>query len=400
MSFFKASYIFLCLLFCCITFYASAQLKANFTASATSGCAPLIVQFTDQSTGNPTAWNWDFGNQKFNTVTTPATQSTTYPNPGIYVVTLAVSNGSTASTSTVVITVYNKPVADFKINPNPSCVGQPVLFSDSSKISQGGKPIRQWAWDFGDGSFQNTTNGLARNEYTLSGTFPVSLIISDENGCSSSKIKNITITPFPKPSFTTSTSFKCNPPLQVNFTNTSGNSPQATIKWLFGDTKSASTSNASNTYTTFGEFDVSLIISQNGCTDTLTIDDKVIIRTIKADFTTSSASVCAGKSLSFNNTSFPPAATSKWTFGDGKSSNSNNTTNSFATAGNYPVTLMATDANGCKDTITKTISVGKVPVVNFTTIKNQACSVPMGFWRWHTFFKFITYVYNSRDLPC
>ena len=33
---------------------------ANFGANVTSGVAPLGVQFTDLSTGNPTAWAWDF----------------------------------------------------------------------------------------------------------------------------------------------------------------------------------------------------------------------------------------------------------------------------------------------------------------------------------------------------
>jgi len=34
---------------------------ASFTASPTSGTAPLSVQFTDTSTGSPTAWSWSFG---------------------------------------------------------------------------------------------------------------------------------------------------------------------------------------------------------------------------------------------------------------------------------------------------------------------------------------------------
>jgi hypothetical protein len=35
---------------------------ASFSASPTSGTAPLTVQFTDTSTGGPTSWEWDFQN--------------------------------------------------------------------------------------------------------------------------------------------------------------------------------------------------------------------------------------------------------------------------------------------------------------------------------------------------
>ena len=37
------------------------DLRADFTANVTAGPAPLAVQFIDLSTGNPTAWNWAFG---------------------------------------------------------------------------------------------------------------------------------------------------------------------------------------------------------------------------------------------------------------------------------------------------------------------------------------------------
>src|SRR5258708_17504656 len=44
---------------------------AGFTANKTSGCAPLTVTFTDQSTGNPTSWNWQFGNGQLSTAKNP-----------------------------------------------------------------------------------------------------------------------------------------------------------------------------------------------------------------------------------------------------------------------------------------------------------------------------------------
>jgi uncharacterized delta-60 repeat protein len=63
---------------------------ANFTASPTSGMAPLTVQFTDTSTGIITSWAWDFDND--GTVdSTEQNPSYTYTDPGAYTVKLSVA---------------------------------------------------------------------------------------------------------------------------------------------------------------------------------------------------------------------------------------------------------------------------------------------------------------------
>jgi PKD repeat protein len=99
------------------------DLAAAFSASPTSGDAPLTVQFTDASTGGPTSWQWDFQNN--GTVdSTEQSPSFVYTSPGAYSVKLTVSNGSGSDSLTKVgyITV--------------SAVGQPVTFfpSDDSFV--------------------------------------------------------------------------------------------------------------------------------------------------------------------------------------------------------------------------------------------------------------------------
>jgi PKD repeat protein len=79
---------------------------ANFTASPRSGYAPLVVQFTDISSGTPTSRSWDFQNDGIvdNTTQNP---SYTYPSPGTYSVKLNVTNayGSDTEIKTGSITV-------------------------------------------------------------------------------------------------------------------------------------------------------------------------------------------------------------------------------------------------------------------------------------------------------
>jgi PKD repeat protein len=65
--------------------------KADFSATPTSGAAPLKVQFTDKSTGSPNNWFWDFGDGF--TAAGVKDPSHTYQYGGKYTVTLSVTLG-------------------------------------------------------------------------------------------------------------------------------------------------------------------------------------------------------------------------------------------------------------------------------------------------------------------
>ena len=81
--------------------------SAAFSATPTSGAAPLVVQFTDQSNGNGSAIAsrlWNFGDGATSTATSP---SHTYDTEGSFTVSLTVngSNGSNTETKTSLIVV-------------------------------------------------------------------------------------------------------------------------------------------------------------------------------------------------------------------------------------------------------------------------------------------------------
>jgi PKD repeat protein len=86
----------------------AGQPTANFTwapASPTSGNEE--VSFTDQSTGHPTSWLWDFGDSTAGALNTSTAQNPLfiYNLPGNYTVTLTVSNNDGQSTTTHVLAV-------------------------------------------------------------------------------------------------------------------------------------------------------------------------------------------------------------------------------------------------------------------------------------------------------
>lgn len=352
----------------------SAQIKANFTADKVSGCSPIQINFTDASTGSPTSRSWNFGNGKTSDKLNP---STVYVTPGTYTVTLTVTKGSTSNVEQkkAYITVFANPVAGFKINTPPVCVGQSVNFTDNSTLGSG--TINAWKWDFGDGVTNTTTVGSTPHSFNLSGIFPVSLIVTDVNSCTSNTTVSLEVKKSPVAGFSASSTFQCKPPLDITFNNTSQIFDSAIYSWNFGDNTTSTQINPQHTFTTSGSYNVVLTVSQGKCSNTLIKPKYIVVQNIKADFNASKTTACEGDDINFTEISSLPSANRTWDFGDGTTSTQNNPTHAY-TAGTYTVKLMATDVNSCMDSITKTsyIVVNPKPVVNFSANKTTSCSFP------------------------
>lgn len=71
------------------------NMTADFIANKTSGDIPLKVQFSDNSSGSPIAWIWDFGDDK---VSTEANPIHTYEKEGQFDVTLKILKGAEIKT--------------------------------------------------------------------------------------------------------------------------------------------------------------------------------------------------------------------------------------------------------------------------------------------------------------
>jgi PKD repeat protein len=120
---------------------------ADFTASNISGDSPLLVRFTDNSTGSPTSWNWSFGDGEYSTEQDPLH---TFIVAGTYNVSLTVGdeNGNDTETKPDLISVIcpyacdatltNPPYIHFGIDnvtfPNDSGVWQQANCYDNALI--------------------------------------------------------------------------------------------------------------------------------------------------------------------------------------------------------------------------------------------------------------------------
>jgi PKD repeat protein len=101
-----------------ITATAPPPPTADFTASPTSGPAPLSVGFADLSTGSPTSWSWSFGDGATSTAQSP---SHTYTTAGTYMVSLTVTNASGTSTATKTDYITaTPPRPDFGVSVSPA----------------------------------------------------------------------------------------------------------------------------------------------------------------------------------------------------------------------------------------------------------------------------------------
>ncbi|MDD5509161.1 MAG: PKD domain-containing protein, partial [Bacteroidales bacterium] len=114
--------------------------QADFVANPTSGDAPLTVQFTDLSSGDPTQWAWNFGDGATSTEQNP---EHTYNAPGTYTVSLAATNpgGSATIVRQDYISVISGPIYGNTIIFNKPAGG--YLVDDTYiefKIPQQGSP--------------------------------------------------------------------------------------------------------------------------------------------------------------------------------------------------------------------------------------------------------------------
>jgi len=150
-------------------------LIADFSYDINTGTAPLIVQFTDNSTGEITDWLWDFSDGASSTEQNP---THTYENPGYYSVSLTVQGGGISDTiiyEDLIKVDHPKPEANFSADITEGTAPLTVQFSDST-VGE----VTSWRWNFGDGNTSNDQNPI--HTYESAGNHSVSLTTTGPGG--------------------------------------------------------------------------------------------------------------------------------------------------------------------------------------------------------------------------
>jgi parallel beta-helix repeat protein len=325
---------------------------AAFSASPTSGNAPLNVTFTDTSTGSPTSWKWAFGDGTNSTVENPVH---TYSTQGNYTVALAVSNaaGNNTVTKTGYITVgttSSKPVVSFWGSPTSGNAPLNVTFKDNST----GSPTA-WNWSFGDGTLSTVQN--PKHTYSAAGNYTVKLTATNAAG-NATLTKSNYIKVAGTSSQNLTAAFSASPtsgntPLSVTFTDSSTGSPTA-WNWSFGDGNSSAVKNPVNTYSTAGSYSVTLNVSNSAGNNATTKSSYIKVtanNTTNAtipvvSFWGSRTSGTAPLTITFTDASTNTPTAWNWSFGDGNYSTVQKPRYTYSKAGTYSVTLKASNAAG------------------------------------------------------
>lgn len=342
------------------------QPVANFGPDATSGCTPKTFTFTNTSAGFPEDYFWDFGNGDTSTLQNPPPQTyTTDTVITVYTIRLRVVNRCGVDTATRTVTVLPKNAKSlFGLDTTIGCVPLTINISD---FSQGATLV---SYDFGDGNFSSNANPT--HTFTDTGVFRIRQFIS--NTCTYDTSEQfIRVQPGPTVSFTNSPSTKCEGQ-DVHFlsqtTNVSG------FRWEFGTGDTSNLSNPNYAYPSAGAYLVKLTVTSaiNACTNSF--QDTVRINAAPVPVLNLDTSQgCPPLPVTFSNGSANTVFL-QWNFGDGNTSNLVNPTHVYNNTGVYVARLKVRNAQGCEDSIDRTIQVHPSPTADFTQTSTY-CNAPV-----------------------
>ena len=338
------------------------QPVAGFTINNNSQClSGNSFVFTNSSAGAAT-YNWYFGDAGTSTSASP---THSYTTAGTFTVKqVSISTYGCKDSTTQTLTVRPLPVTAFSINNNDQCLtGNSFVFTNSTTGAS------TYSWNFGDAG--TSTSASPSHSYATAGTFTVKLVSTSTYGCKDSTTHTLTVRPLPVPAFTINNNDQCFSGNSFVFTN--GSTGAATYSWNFGDAATSTANSPSHSYSAAGTYTVKLVsTSSYGCKDSITRTVTIRPQPV-AGFTISNNDQClSGNSFVFSNSS-SGAATYSWNFGDAATSTAIAPSHSYSIAGTFSVKLVSTSSYGCKDSITRTLTVRPQPVTAFTINNNDQC---------------------------
>jgi gliding motility-associated-like protein len=336
-------------------------------------CDGIPADFTDLTvteSGNPiTSWSWDFGDGATDTAQAP---THLYASSGTYAVTLTTTTPYCSNSSTDNITVQSLPVATFTADPDSGC--SPTLVNFTNTSTGAGNQI----WYFGDGATSNAVSPT--HSYTNYGTtdsvYTATLVAGTVAGCSDTARMEIQVAPPVLAGFTNDAVPGC-APLDVQFTNMSTGAD--TYLWDFGDGTTSTDTGPSHIFVNLTSvLQVTTVTltatSWAGCSS-VTHQSITIYPTPQLSFSTFADSGCAPVNITFP--SVLGAVSYIWTFGDGGAGSGPSPTHTYLNNTDsvvlYPVKLIATNAFGCMDSATTSVTVFPMPSVQFNLSQVTGC---------------------------
>jgi gliding motility-associated-like protein len=292
----------------------------------------------------------------------PSTADTAAGSVIVYIATTGNGVCSAAHDSTLI--TFTSPTYAVITSNDTACAGHPIGLSVNVSTGSG-----VWSTS-GTGTFlpNNTTvNGvyMPSSADDAAGTVKLYFVSTNNGGCRSSK-DTITITLIAAPTAAYTSTNAC-PGFPIVFTDGSTSiGPIVNWNWNFGDNGTSSLQNPTHIYASGGPHTVRLIVtSTNGCVDTVTQLFNVFDKPA-ANFNANG--ICLRDGTLFLDSTIVTGTTIaswNWTFGDNTTGNTQNPLHYYLSSGNYFVTLIVQSAQGCIDTVAKTLTLLQGPKAKF-----------------------------------
>ena len=340
-----------------IFIYPTAHPDFTFPAGICDGDAVLFENTSIVLSGD-LLFEWDFGTGIATDKTEAPEPVFAFPSAGTYTVTLTAKTlpYGFEQTKTYTVVVSELPTVNFtKLN---ACEGIDLTFT--SAVTPASAVL---SWDFGDGSAPSSLTNPT-HQYTSTGGYTVTLS-ADLNGCVREEIQ--VAYQFDKPvAAATVTSGSCdNEEIEITNNSSIANGNFGSY-WDLDDAGTVSTAkDAKHQFSTPGAKNVTLTVTTDfGC------EDEIIIPvTVKESPTVAftNTPACSIDPTDFSNLTPSVAGTSptfSWNFSDG-TSGAENPSHTWTGLGEKTVTFNVTLDNGCVAEVSKDLSVGVQPVVNF-----------------------------------
>lgn len=378
-------------------------ISANFTNTTTTGVLPLKVMFTNNSTGHPNDWAWQFTADNLQNQTgTPV--NWTYTTNGTFRVNMTAWNRSSYFAQNPTSKYYYKYgwvngsvsrditiVSKEKLTPRfnttiSTFTGQAkgqvplhLLFSDNST----GDDINYWNWTFGDGNFSSAQDP-AEKIYSTPGLYNVSLEISSPwiQNVSATRIHYVNAYMPISANFTSDPTSECEYPVfpakytfTPNATQTGHSIPDA-FNWSFDDgTVNDTNRSAIHQFNLPGLYNVTLTTLNTTHDINISERKQIQVTGIYANFTAdpmigyqNTTNQPIQVNFTYNATDVVGATSLRWDFGngDGTYSFARPVSTTYTRPGNFTVRLTANNSCGESNSTEKVIQIIERPVANFS----------------------------------
>lgn len=328
-------------------------------------CMDSTVTFNNTSVGTGLSYDWELGDGSTSTEEHPELE---YDIAALYSVALTVTTADGCTdTYAETLRIHPQPIVNF-VTENV-CDTVTASFSNLSSISTG---TLTYDWDFGDG--QESSEVSPTHKYDTEGLYEVTLTGISDFGCETENVQQITVYPRPEANFTFEEVCDGTPNLFQNTSTIASGTIEAFL-WQFGDQTSAIVENPEKLYLNDGSYEVSLIVTSEFECSNEVIQQVEVFEVPVANFEVDNT--CFGEAAQLVNSSILNSGTLAfdWDFGDENTSTLANPSHTYGLPGVYTISLVASTADGCDDTLEKDIQVFSPPVI---TVSNDT-TVSQGF---------------------